>query len=400
MILTDDSATPAIAQPNIVDAIAKSSELRSHFHPRTFAGVIGQRATVEGLCQRLQRNESAPLILYGPEGVGKRTLGRLYAKGLLCEDVPAGDPVPCGFCQPCVQFEAGEVLDFIEFDAAAPHATDYVQRDLLKNLQYASFSRHRPVLIANPDKSPRLVDMCLKTLETHSDLTRFIFTVSDIRAMSDTGKSRCDVYRVARLDNENAKHLGKRFLESWITTEERAIDLLVAEANGVPRRLLELSAAISSSNATTIGQVRRILGLDWVADAISLCRSLLSPPKPEEGTPQLPPAWHSREAMRRVRLVLAEIYCVHESGKARRSPFLLLDGNPINELALALRDRATEIGVSFRDLWAAISQVWAADHHDFWSAWLEARALVRLIATVEKAQSNSTIKLGTESLRL
>jgi hypothetical protein len=63
------------------------------------------------------------------------------------------------------------------FDAAAPHAADYVRDNLLKNLQYASFSRHRPVLIANPDKSQRLVDMCLKTLETHSELTRFIFTV-------------------------------------------------------------------------------------------------------------------------------------------------------------------------------------------------------------------------------
>jgi hypothetical protein len=194
------------------------------------------------------------------------------------------------------------------------------------------------------------------------------------------------------LDNESAKNLGKRFLEPCISTDERAIDLLVAEANGVPRRLLELSAAISSSNATTIGQVRRILGLDWVTDAISLCRSLLSAPKAEEGTPQLPSAWHCLDAVRRIRLVLAEVYCVHESGMARRSAFLHLDGDPINELALALRDRATEIGVSFRVLWAAISQLWAADHHDFWSAWWEARALVRLIPTLAKAQSNSTIK--------
>ncbi|KRR26208.1 hypothetical protein CQ14_21265 [Bradyrhizobium lablabi] len=377
MILADDRAAAAVRLNNSPAETAKRPELPRHCNPRTFADVIGQQATVEGLRRRLQHNDSTPLILYGPEGVGKRTLARLYAKGLLCDGVSSGNPRPCGRCESCLQFEAREVLDYIEFDAGAPHAADYVRKNLLKNLQYASFSRHRPVLVSNPDKSPRLVDMCLKTLETHSELTRFIFTVSDIRAMSDTGKSRCDVYRLSRLDNESAKNLGKRFLEPCISTDERAIDLLVAEANGVPRRLLELSAAISSSNATTIGQVRRILGLDWVADAISLCRSLLSPPKVEEGTPQLPPAWHRREAVGRVRLIFAEIHCVHENGKARRSAFLHLAGDPINELALALRDRAIETGVSFRDLWAAISQLWAADNHDFWSAWWKARALLR-----------------------
>lgn len=272
MILTDDSAAAAVRQNSSPAGTAKQPDLLGHLNPRTFADVIGQQATVEGLRRRLQRNESTPLVLYGPEGVGKRTLGRLYAKGLLCESVSAGNPVPCGFCEPCLQFEAGEVLDYIEFDAGAPHAADYVRQNLLKNLRYASFSRHRPVLVANPDKSPRLIDMCLKTLETHSELTRFIFTVSDVRAMSDTGKSRCEIYQLSRLDNESAKHLGKRFLESCTSTDERAIDLLVAEANGVPRRMLELSAAISSSNATTIGQVRHILGLDWITDAISaLC---------------------------------------------------------------------------------------------------------------------------------
>jgi hypothetical protein len=80
---------------------------------------------------------------------------------------------------------------------------------------------------------------------------------------------------------------------------------------------------------------------------------------------ELPPGWHSREAVRRIRLVLAEIYCVYESGTARPSAFLHLDGDPIDELALALRDRATEIGVSFRDLWAKSSQHWAVDHNDF-----------------------------------
>ncbi|MCW5701781.1 MAG: hypothetical protein KIT82_04285 [Bradyrhizobium sp.] len=345
-----------------------------HRKPQSFADVIGHQVTVERLRRRLQRNESTPIILYGPEGVGKKTLGRLYAKGLLCEGDPAVNSAPCGSCEPCQRFDAGEVLDYIEFDAASPHAADYVRQNLLKNLQYASFSRHRMVLIANPDKSQALVDMCLKTLETRSDLTRFIFTVTNIRAMSDTGKSRCDIYRLGRLDEESAKSLGKRFLgASSLSMDERAIDLLVAEANGLPSRLLELSLTVSGSHATTVEQMRRILSLDWAPEAISIGHFLLAQPRAGEGVPELPRGWDCRNAVRRVRSVLAEIYRFYESRKVYRSAFLHLDGDAISELTKKLCVRATEMDVPFRDLWVEISLQWTSDHNDCPRAWRQTR---------------------------
>jgi hypothetical protein len=133
----------------------------------------------------------------------------------------------------------------------------------------------------------------------------------------------------------------------------------------VPRRLLELSAAISSSNATTIEQVRHILGLHWVTDASPCAALCCRHPQLRKVRLNCRQFGIPARQVRRVRLVFVEIYCVNESGKARRSAFLHLDGDPINELAMALRDRAAEIGVSSLDLWAAISQRWAADGHDF-----------------------------------
>ena len=89
-----------------------------------------------------------------------------------------------------------------------------------------------------------------------------------------------------------------------------------------------------------------------------------------------------------MRLVIVEVYWVHETGKDRASAFLHLDGDPIHELALALRDRATEMGVSFRNLWGAISQFWAVDHNDFSRAWREARHfLVPPIETIGAMRS-------------
>jgi hypothetical protein len=266
--------------------------------------------------------------------------------------------------EPCTQFETGSLFDFIEFDAGAPFAADYVQEKLLKNLRYASFSRRRPVMISNPEKAPRVVDMCLKTLEAHSDLNRFIFTVTDLKAMSATGQSRCETYRLAPLADEESRQLGRRFLESSaFPCDDRTLGIIVAEAGGLPQRLLDLCRAITGSRATKLNEVRLALKLDWAEEAISYWRALLSPNELEQGCFGLPPGWPPREAVRRIRLILEEIYCVYATGEIQQGSLLHVDGDPISELASLLGDRATDKGVSFQDLWTALSQHWLSDDH-------------------------------------
>jgi DNA polymerase III delta prime subunit len=333
--------------------------------PRCFADLVGHQVAADGLRRRLyEQQDGTPLILCGPEGVGKRTLGRLFAKGLLCEGMLKGLSPPCDCCEACRQFETGSLFDFIEFDASAPYAADYVQEKLLKNLQYESFSRRRPVIISNPDKAPRVVDMCLKTLEAHSDVTRFIFTVTDLKAMTATGQSRCEIYRLSCLTHEEATQLGKRFLAaSGLAYDDRALDIVVAEAGGLPRRLLHLCNAVSGSRATTLDEVRRALKLDWAEETISYWRSLLSPNEPEETCLGLPLGWQPLEAAQRVRSILDEIYCVYSTGKIQQGSLLHLNGDPISELASLLGDRAADKGVAFQDLWNELSQHWLSDYH-------------------------------------
>ncbi|AWO88409.2 MULTISPECIES: hypothetical protein [Bradyrhizobium] len=348
--------------------------------PTFFEHVIGHQVAVDGLRRRLRQPESGtPIILCGPEGVGKRTLGRLYAKGLLCE-VATGEP-PCGKCESCREFERGSALDFIEFDASAAHAPDYVQGRLLSDIRYASFARHRPILIANPDKAPRVVDMCLKTLEARSDVTRFIFTVTNLQEMSPAGQSRSDIYRLSPLDRIDAGQLAKRFLaEDEAPSDERIVDLITGSAGGLPRRVYEACRTIHVTGSTTFDGVRSALKLDWAKVAISYCSALLSREKIDYDCLELPSGWTASAAVSRVLLMLTEIYRVYTTGRVQHPAFLHLRGDPVHELATLLKTRAEESGLSVQDLWSMLAQHWAGaeivEPMGFLEAGLEARVMI------------------------
>ncbi|WP_426421781.1 hypothetical protein [Bradyrhizobium genosp. A] len=348
--------------------------------PTSFEQVIGHQVAVDGLRRRLRHPENGtPIILCGPEGVGKRTLGRLYAKGLLCEDT-TGEP-PCGTCESCIEFEVGRALDFIEFDAGAANAANYVQECLLSDIRYASFARHRPILIANPDKAPRVVDMCLKTLEARSDVTRFILTVTNLEEMSLTGQSRSDIYRLVPLDRIDAGQLAKRFLaEGGAPSSERIVDLITGSAGGLPRRVYEACRTIHVTGSETVDDVRRALKLDWARVAIPYCSTLLSREKIDDDRLALPSGWTASEAVSRMLAMLTEIYRSHTTGQIQHPALLHLEGESLHELTTLLMARAEEIELPFQDLWSMLAQHWAraeiVEPMGFLEAALEARVMI------------------------
>jgi hypothetical protein len=180
----------------------------------------------------------------------------------------------------------------------------------------------------------------------------------------------------------NPGSLGNGFLESGgLPCDDRTLDIVVAEAGGLPRRLLDLCNTITGSRAIKLDEVRLALKLDWAEEAISYWRALLSPNEREQGPLGLPPGWHPREAVRRVRLILEEIYCVFSAGKIQQGSLLHIDGDRISELASLLGDRATDKGVAFQDLWTALSQHWLSDDHvgpmRFLEAGLQSRTIIR-----------------------
>ncbi|UGA43015.1 hypothetical protein HU230_0032785 [Bradyrhizobium quebecense] len=263
----------------------------SKLQPQSFVDVIGHQVAVQGLQQRISSDRhSTPLVLCGPEGVGKRTLGRIYANRLLCEGALNVSGSPCGKCPTCKEFETGSPFDFIEFDAGSPSAVQYVQEELLNNLRFASMSGRRAVMVTNPDSNPQLVEICLKTLEKSSAVNSFIFTVTDVRGLSGAGQSRSEMYRLAALTPPESRRLAESFLGPAARSyDSQVLDVIVAESGGLPRRLQELCYRVASTQSTTLDEVRSALGLGWAGAAISFWRLLLAQHEPvnrrSTGTP-------------------------------------------------------------------------------------------------------------------
>src|SRR5438105_1498411 len=91
-----------------------SSESRARWSV-SWHSIRGHDRVVAALRRSLQQGRFPHALLFvGPEGIGKRTVARKLAQGLLCETRPDTELDPCEACPGCIQVEAGTHPDFIE----------------------------------------------------------------------------------------------------------------------------------------------------------------------------------------------------------------------------------------------------------------------------------------------
>lgn len=157
----------------------------------------GLRALIEDF--RAARLAPAVLIVGAP-GIGKKTLARLLAKGLLCED--KGER-PCGACRACKRFDTRSHPDLLIPEIAAKEKTIKVDavRGILDVLSRHSFEGgRRVVLLENAERlTPQAQNALLKSLEEASEDTFFLLTADKETAVLPTIRSRCRVERMPPL---------------------------------------------------------------------------------------------------------------------------------------------------------------------------------------------------------
>ena len=227
---------------------------------RAFSDIIGQRALLDRVRRRFEGlAPNRPLVLVGPPGTGKRSVARLYAKALLCEQRVGIEP--CCRCASCRDFDASGGFGYITIDLGHPDGKDHVNQHV-HALRQVSLADHRVIVLLNADATDVAIDAFLKPFEDGAYKTSFIVLATDENEIRSAVVSRSDTVRLKQLDEADASALLAHQLTSF-PCDNDTVKLIRLIGHGIPGDLLRAANIIRSANAVTLNQAKAALSLDW-----------------------------------------------------------------------------------------------------------------------------------------
>lgn len=172
-----------------------------------FSELIGQNEAKKRLGVSLTGEPGHAFLLVGPSGIGKKTLGREFAKGLLCSH-PTEDGA-CGTCPGCHYMQAGTHPDYKELllpQGEKNIKVADVRSKILSDVGIMSQIAERKVYLIDADGlAEEGQNALLKTLEEPPKHVVFILTVSDESKLLPTILSRTVSIRLLPNTEEEVK---------------------------------------------------------------------------------------------------------------------------------------------------------------------------------------------------
>ena len=215
--------------------------LARKWRPANFAQMVGQEHVLQALANALDSQRLHHAYLFsGTRGVGKTTIGRIFAKSLNCEQGISSEP--CGECSSCNEIDQGRSVDLIEIDAASRTGVDDM-RELLDNVQYApTRSRFKIYLIDEVHMlSKHSFNALLKTLEEPPPHIKFLLATTDPQKLPVTVLSRCLQFNLKRMSRAQNLAQWKYLCEQeQVAADEAALVQLASAADGSMRDALSL----------------------------------------------------------------------------------------------------------------------------------------------------------------
>lgn len=202
------------------------SGLDTKYRPKAFEKVVGQRPAIQTLQSAIKRKQAQAFLLVGPSGVGKTTIARIACKMLGCVSV-------------------GTIL---EIDAA-----DYTgvedMREIKRQVQYQPLGGDQRAVII--DECHRLSanawDSLLKMVEEPPPHLTWWLCTTDYSKVPETIRTRCIRVLLQEVSEKDLRtRLDQVIRMEKLTLDDDVLDIIVREANGSPRQMLQnLEACIS-----------------------------------------------------------------------------------------------------------------------------------------------------------
>ena len=215
------------------------SVLYQKYRPTLFSQVIGQNQVVNVLKNAIKTKKLANAYIFsGLHGIGKTTLARIFAKAVNCLHNNEGDA--CNQCDHCQLINDKKAIDIVEIDAASNNGVENV-RNIIENANYLpSVLTYKIYIIDEAHMiSTAGWNAFLKTLENANNHVIFIFATTEIEKIPTTILSRCQIYNLTPLNNDQLFDLIKRIiLNENIKIDDDACQLLIELAKGSARDLL------------------------------------------------------------------------------------------------------------------------------------------------------------------
>ena len=216
----------------------------------TFADVVGHDDAAHRLRRAAAEDRTAgAYLLWGPVGIGKRTLANAFAAHLLCATRGAEDA--CATCAQCIRVAAGTHPDLhiVQRDEDRRDIRIDQARALTRWLGLRPLMAQRKVAIIDGADclNEHGQNALLKTLEEPPGAAVLVLVATHVSLLLPTVRSRCQRIRLASLPLDAVR----RFLRARGLPEAR-IELLAARAEGSPGRALALADDTSAELRATI----------------------------------------------------------------------------------------------------------------------------------------------------
>jgi len=234
------------------------------YRPQTFTDLVGQTSVVKTLQNALKIAKPSHAYLFsGSRGTGKTSMARIFAKGLVCQNLNEGSP--CGKCDLCKDISEGNLVDVIEIDAASNRGIDEI-RDLREKIQFAPNRATRKVYIIDEVHmlTKEAFNALLKTLEEPPEHAFFLLATTEKHKLPETIVSRCQNFIFNRFTLEQlTERLNDISKTENFEVDQESLKLIARKAEGGLRdaiSLLEQIAAETENKITSIN-VRESLGI-------------------------------------------------------------------------------------------------------------------------------------------